>query len=56
MVAQPISLELRDSNYKYFIVYKNGQYYSDVVLFPKKDNLINITSGIKNYLKKIMII
>lgn len=56
MAGRPIALELRDDNCKYFIVYKNGQYYSDVVLFPKEDNLINlnITARIRNYFDKLI--
>lgn len=56
VVGNPISLEIRDNNCKYFVVYKNKEFFSEVFLFTKEENLINlnITKGIKNYFDKLI--
>lgn len=53
---KPIALELRDNVCRYYMVFKNNKYYSEVVVFPKENNLINlnITIGIKNYLNALL--
>lgn len=57
----PLALDIKNNNAKYYIVLKDNEYFSEFILFPQEDNLINlnITIGIKdfiedaiNYLKK----
>ena len=54
--GKPIALEIRDNVCKYYMVFKDDEYYSEVVVFPKEDNLINlnITFGLKNYIDKLL--
>lgn len=54
--GKPIALEIRDNACKYYMVFKNKEYYSEVIVFTKEDNLINlnITMGIKNYLDSLL--
>lgn len=56
----PIALEIRDNVCKYYMVFKNGEYYSEFVIFTDEDNLINLNvfevgsylDCLLNYLKK----
>lgn len=52
----PIALELRDNVCKYYVIFKNKEYYSEVIIFEKAGNLINlnITFGIQDYLGSLL--
>lgn len=56
MKNMPISLELRDNVCKYYLVFKNEEYYSDVFIFPEEENLINlnITTFFKDYIDDLL--
>ena len=47
-----IALDIKNDNTKYLIVFKDDEYYSDVLIFNNEDNLINlnITFGINDFL------
>ena len=58
---KPIAIDIKNNVAKYYIVLKNDEYYSEFILFPKEDNLINLNITISaktfieeaiNYLKK----
>lgn len=58
---KPIAIDIKNNDAKYYIVLEDDEYYSEFIVFPKEDNLINlnITIGVKtfieeaiNYLKK----
>ena len=58
---KPIAIDIKNNVAKYYIVLENDEYYSEFILFPKEDNLINLNITISaktfieeaiNYLKK----
>ena len=59
---KPIAIDIKNNVAKYYIVLENDEYYSEFILFPKEDNLINLNITISaktfieeaiNYLKKV---
>ena len=52
----PIALEIRDGVANYFMVFKDEEYFSEVIIFPEENNLINlnITFGIKEFLEVLI--
>ena len=50
---KPIAIDIKNNVAKYYIVLENDEYYSEFILFPKEDNLINlnITIGAKTFIE-----
>lgn len=52
----PAALEIRDGVAKYYLVFKNGEYFTDFLIFTEEDNLINlnVTACFKDVLKPVL--
>lgn len=52
----PIALELRDNICKCYMIFKDKEFFADVILFEHEDNLINlnITFAINEYLEVLL--
>lgn len=52
----PLALIIKENECDYYLVYKGKKMFSDVVVFPKEDNLINlnITLCMQDILKTIL--
>jgi len=51
----PIALEIKDRICRYYIIFQDNEYFSEVVVFEEKNLInLNITFGIKHYLVELI--